>query len=226
MPLAPVRSHAANRPTRQARRLALTGLLAAAVLALAPAGASAATPYGTNLVKNPGAENGLTGWEVFPDQGAQSRTYGGAGLGYPSTADRNSIGGGSRFFTVNPKVLTPGWDCGDLQQTIKITGLNSSIDSGKVKVKLKGYAGTNGAGDINAHLDLYFRDANNHQVAVNGIEKTASSTNENYVRFLVTKTLPKNTRQLRVHLWGDGSSTEGGNCQVFFDKISVVLVRS
>ena len=205
-----------------ARMLALTGLLAVAALAAAPLAATAATPYGINLVKNPGAQIGLTNWDVDGDFGTQA--YGASGLGFPSTSASASIGGGTRFFWGGPSEANSDL-CGDANQEFALTGLGSAIDSGHVKVRLRGYAGTNGAADLNAHLDLYFRTANNHSVASNGIENTATSTNEQYVRFDVTKTLSRSTRLLRLHLWVDGEGTTGG-CQGFWDKLSVVLIAS
>ena len=204
------------------RLLALAGAVALlAAVAAPPLAVSAATPYGSNLVKNGSAENGFTSWETFGSP--KTVKYGSSGLGYPSKSAANAIGGGQKFFSSGPYELGA---CGDLQQTIKLKGIGSSIDQGKVKVRFKGYAATNGAADINAHLDLYFRDAENHQVSSNGIERTASSTNEQYRSYSVTRTLPKHTRQLRVHLWADGSSTESGDCQTAFDKISVTLIRN
>lgn len=188
-----------------------------------PLGAAAATPYGSNLVKNGSAENGLTSWLPFAD--ATTAKYGSAGLGFPSKAKSNAIGGGARFFHAGQYDNGLG-TCGDLQQTISLKGIGSSVDAGKVKVRFRAYAGTNGASDINAHTDLYFRDAENHNVSSNGITKTASSTNEQYRAYDVTRTLPKHTRILRVHLWADGDSTIGGSCQAFWDKLSVVLTRS
>jgi hypothetical protein len=73
-------------------------------------------------------------------------------------------------------------------------------------------------------VDLYFRNASNHTVASNGITKTATGTNEAYQRFSVSKVLSKHTRILRLHLWADGDGTvSSGDCQAFWDNLSVVL---
>ena len=209
---------------RRARTLALTGLLAATALVALPPLAASATSYGVNLVKNGGAENGTSGWETFLNP--SSHKYGSSGLGFPSKTTSNQIGGGSRFFYAGP-LDTGLQECGDLQQQWTLSGIGSEIDKGHVKVRLRGYAGTNGAADLNAHLDLYFRDSQNHQVASNGITKTATSTNEHYVRYDVTKTLSKHTRILRIHLWADGDATiSSGDCQAFWDNLSVVLIHN
>jgi hypothetical protein len=211
-----------------------TGRRGGAIVAAALAGAMAfaspvaatSTPFNTNLVKNGGAENGLIHWDTFPDGDFQTHAYGKAGLGFPSKATSNNIGGGSRFFYAGLYDNAYG-TCGDAQEQFTLTGLNSAIDGGHVKVRFRGYAATNGAASMNAHLDLYFRDANNHSVSSNGITKTATSTNELYKHYDVTKLLPRNTRILRVHLWADGDATSSsGDCAAFWDKISVVLLHA
>lgn len=200
------------------------GLLLGGPAALVQAAHPAATPYGTNLVVNGNAETIIgSEWETFPSGDFRRHKYGSSGLGFPSTSASNAIGGGKRFFYAGPYDETYG-SCGDAQQQWKLKGIGAAVDSGHVRVTLRGYAGTNGAADINAHTDLYFRNAENHGVAKNGITKRATSTNEQYHAINVTKTLPTNTRILRVHLWADGDSTQtSGDCQAFWDNISVVL---
>ena len=107
-----------------------------------------------------------------------------------------------------------------------LTGIGAAIDAGNVKVKLSGYAGTNGAASLNAHLDVYFRNSQNHQVASNGITKEASSTNEQYKHIKASKVLSKHTRILDVHLWADGDDISSTNCQSFWDNISVMVVHA
>lgn len=216
---APVRAHA---PARPARRLALTGLLAAMVVALLPSTAAAATPYGTNLVKNPGAENGLTSWSGFNDPA--TRTYGAGGQGYPSTQQRNRISGGSRMFTAGQFVPAFG-ACGELEQTIRLKGIGGAIDAGNVKVRLKGWMATSGAADLTANVLLLFRDAENHSVAVNGISASATTTNEVYRSVDKGRKLPTGTRILRLKLFASGSGVDGGACEVAWDKLSVVISR-
>jgi len=213
--------HPAHQRGRR-RLLALTGLLAAtALFAVPPLGAAAATPYGTNLVTNGGAENGLTGWVPFGN--ATSRSYDGT-PGFPSKAERNRIGGSSRFFYAGAYEFDA---CGDLQKAWTLKGIGSTIDAGKVKVRLQGYAATNGAADLFAHVDLYFRDADNHQtLSSSGIKRKVTQTDQKYVRIDVTKTLPKHARKLRLHLWADGAAVESsGDCAAFWDKLSVTLIR-
>jgi hypothetical protein len=213
-----------NRRRFRGRTAAAAGmLLAVGLIAVTPLTATAASiPYNKNLVQNAGAENKLGHWDTFPSGDFKTHKYGPSGLGFPSASTANSIGGGKRFFYAGLYDEDNG-TCADAQQEWKLGSIGSAIDSGHVKAQLKGYEGTNGAAYINAHLDLYFRNASNHQVAKNGITKKVSSTNEAYVHVNKSKVLPKHTRILRVHLWADGDSTVDGDCQAFWDKISVVL---
>jgi hypothetical protein len=205
-------------------QLAVAGvLIATALVTITPLEAAAATPYGVNMVQNAGAESGLRHWETFPDGDFRTHAYGAPGLGFPSKATAQKIGGGAHFFYAGPYDNAFG-TCGDANQAWTLKGIGGAIDGGHVKVTLKGYAGTNGAADLNAHLDLYFRNADNHSVALNGITRTASSTNEQYQRIKSSKVLPRQTRILRIHLWADGDATvSSGDCQAFWDNLSVVL---
>jgi hypothetical protein len=204
--------------------LAVAGvLIATALVTITPLEAAAATPYGVDLVRNGGAESGLRHWETFPSGDFRTHTYGSAGFGFPSKSTAHQIGGGTHFFYAGPYDGAFG-TCGDASQAWTLKGIGGAIDGGRVKVTLKGYAGTNGAADLHAHLDLYFRNAQNHSVAVNGITRTASGTSEQYQRMKASKVLPRKTRILRVHLWADGDATvTSGDCQAFWDNVSVVV---
>ena len=195
------------------RGTAIVGsLLVGAMLFASPVAASS-TPYNTNLVKNGGAENGLNHWDTFPPNDFKTHKYGAPGFGFPSKATSSNIGGSTHFFYSGMYDTAYG-ACGEGSEEFTLTGIGNAIDTGHVKVRLRGYAGTNGASGINAHLDLYFRNSENHSVSSNGITKTASSTNEKYKHFDVTKTLPKNTRILRVQMWADGDATiTSGDCR-------------
>lgn len=195
-------------------------VLVGALLSASPV--AAATSYGTNLVKNGGAENGLTGWETFPSGDFQVRAYGPAGFGFPAKSQSTKIGGGTHFFYAGMYDNVYG-TCADAAETFTLTGIGTAIDTGHVAVRLRGYVATNGAASVNGHLDLYFRNSQNHSVASNGITKTFTQTNEVYKHVDVTKVLPKNTRILRIHIWADGNNTVGGDCAAFWDKLSVVL---
>lgn len=212
----PDRRHA---PTRI---LALAGtLMAAALVLITPLDVAAATPYGANLVKNAGAESGLSHWDTFAN--FTTHKYGAPGFGFPSKANAQTFNGGTHFFYSGLYDNGLG-TCGDASQEFHLSGIGSAIDSGHVKVFLKGRAGTNGSPQITAHLDLYFRNSENHQVASNGITRSVSGTNEKMKAISASKILSRKTRILRVHLWADGDATiSSGDCAAFWDKISVVI---
>lgn len=215
-------SRASRRPPI-ARAALLAAALVATTIAFSPLQASASTAFERNLVRNGGAEARLASWETFGD--LSTRRYGDAGLGFPSTTTGARIGGGLRFFHAGAYDDSTG-GCGDGKQELVLAGIGAAIDSGHVRVRLRGYAGTNGADQLNAHLDLYFRDARNHTVAINGITRTVSSTNEHYTRIRAARVLPRHTRILLLHIWADGDATvTSQTCQAFWDRLSVVLER-
>lgn len=215
----------AHRFTRGRRVLVpfATALLAATVLT--PGSMLGATPYGSNLVANGSFQNGLVGWDqAFLT--TQVRTYSPATGGFPSPAQGSKIGGGSKFLYLG---MPSGDQCPQVEQHLMLKGIGKSIDQGRVKVRLRGYVATQGGASFNAHLDLYYRDANNHVVpnAPNGIVRVAKQTNQKYVKIDVTRKLPKGTRQLYLKLWADGDDPQSNSdCPGFYDKISVVLSRS
>jgi hypothetical protein len=211
-------------PFRRHLPARLTGiagvLVAATMLAAAPLQAATPTSYGVNLVKNAGAENGLKSWDTF--LAFKTHKYGPSGFGLPSTHASQQIGGGTRFF-YSGDYDNAYSQCPEADQTIKLNGIGSAIDNGHVKVFLSAYAGTSGAPDIHAHVDLYFRNSSNHSVSGSDFQKQAISTNEKYKLLTASKVLKPGTRTLRVHLYADGSDTATGGCYAFWDKVSVIV---
>ncbi len=204
-----------------ARVTGIAGVLfAATLLAAGPLQAASPTQYGVNLVKNGGAENRLNSWDPF--LAFKTHKYGAAGFGLPSKHASNQIGGGTRFF-LSGEFDNAYSQCPEADQTVKLTGIGSAIDHGHVKVYLSAYAGTDGAADIHAHVDLYFRNGNNHSVSGSDFHKQAVSTNEKYKHLTASKVLAPGTRTLRVRLSADGDSTLAGDCYAFWDKVSVKL---
>lgn len=213
--------------TKGSRRAgAIVALLVTAAFVASPVQA-ASTPYGTNLVRNPGAEQGsasssgngvvsIPRWETFANMTVVK--YGTSG--FPSKAKGNAINGGTRFFSTGRYSTTNG-SCGDAQQVIFLTGRGSLIDAGRIRVRFSGKVAA--AGDITAHLDLYFRDANNHSVGSNGIRKRVEGSGNTFRSISSSKILPDGTRQLRVHLWADG--VDSGYCKAYFDNIRVTISK-
>jgi hypothetical protein len=219
---------ASRRHRPGAARLAVLAAAASVVLAAAPATAATTTPYGTNLVHNPGAQSGpaspngqttvdIPAWDTFSNMTVVK--YGTSG--FPSTSQSSGFGGGSKFFSTGP-YDTVFNQCGDAQQTITLHGRASAIDAGKVKVTFSGRVGATGG--ATAHLDLYFRNANNHGVGINGITTSTAGTGRTLPAVQRSRKLPPNTRLLRVHLWADGVAS--GYCKAWFDNLKVVISQT
>lgn len=185
--------------------------------------AAATTPFNTNITRNPGAENGITGWDVFPSGAFVTHAYGPAGFGFPPKSEGKRIGGGAHFFTSKTDNV---FGCGDAKQDITLRGIGGAIDNGHVKVQIKGYAATNGAAEMRAHFDLQFFNSEHHtdNISSFGLKKQALSTNETYRTLQGGMVLPAHTRIVQIHLYqtpGDGSV----GCQSSWDNISVKLVH-
>ncbi len=204
------------------RLLANTLLIAAAcsgAAALAATPASAATAYGENLLKNPGAESGDPGtvvprWETDTDFTVVP--YGSPGV--PSRKQAKSIDGGEQLFSTGPYSMN--FDaCGLGLQFIRIKQRDKDIDSGKVRVTLQGYLGTKSISD-QATVTIQFRDGNNHQVGSKQLTIGPVSTAGKLLEDTASRTVPDGTRILRVQLLGNPVEQ---TCDAFFDNLSVVL---
>lgn len=226
-----MRTSSSTRPgSRHGRvvRLLVPFGIAGLLLSSAPAGAASPTPYATNLLSNPGAQAGpassdgqtpvvIPGWDdTFA--GMTVVRYGTSG--FPSVHTGNQIGGGTKFFSSGPYDNGLG-TCGDTDQAIVLKGRGTAIDTGHIKATLSGRVAA--SGPAVAHLDLYFRNSDNHGVAVNGITRHVSSTGGQFALLGGSKVLPKHTRILRIHIWASGVSS--GYCKAFFDKLSVKITH-
>jgi hypothetical protein len=179
--------------------------------------AAAATPFGKNLVRNPGAEAGGTGtnvpdWEIDPDFSVGA--YGGSGL--PSKKQGQSVDGEKQLFSTGPYV-TNFDTCGGARQTIKLKKITGDIDSGGVRVTVRAAMGTKAKSDT-AFVILQFRDGNNHQVGSN--LSISASTKGKMVEKSKSQSVPSGTRAINVLLQGDLLEQ---TCDAFFDNVSVVL---
>ncbi|MEZ4597411.1 MAG: hypothetical protein R3C32_11675 [Chloroflexota bacterium] len=217
-----------TRTGRGRRRGTIVALLATAALMASPVSAASSTPYGTNLVRNPGAQDGSSSrsgngvvsiprWDTFANMTVVK--YGTSG--FPSKSRGNAIDGGSKFFSAG-RYSTVYGTCGDAQQTIHLRGRGSLIDDGRIRVHLSGRVAA--AGDAVAHFDLYFRDSRNHSVASNGISRSVHGSGSSFRLVSASKTVSARTRILRVHLWADG--VESGYCKAYFDNIKVTISRA
>src|SRR4051812_6734407 len=196
--------------------LAASTIALGVLLASALPVAAASTPFGQNLVKNPGAEHGINNWDAFPDGAFTAHAYGPSGLGYPPKSEGTRINGGAHFFTSSEDIVL---GCGEARQDIALQGIGGAIDKGHVKVVLKGYAATNGAAQMTARLDLQFFNSEHHtdNIASWGIKKHATGTHETYTALQGAKVLPKHTRMVQLHLWQTPNDGSVG-CQSSWDR--------
>lgn len=204
-----------------------TTLIAIAALAASPVSAASTTPYDTNLVHNPGAQQGsasssggravdIPHWDTFANMTVVR--YGTSG--FPSKRRGNAIDGGTKFFSAG-RLDTGLGQCGQAEQVIRLHGRSSIIDSGRIKARLWGKVAA--SGDAVAHLDLLFRDSRNHSVGSNGIQRTVEGSGSSFRTISASRTLPEGTRILRVKLWADGA--DSGYCKAYFDNIRVTISR-
>lgn len=192
-------------------------VVAGIVLASGSAFAAGATPFGKNLVKNPGAEAGGTGtnvpnWEI--DTGFSVEAYGTPGL--PSKKQGKNIDGDKQLFSTGPYDFT--FDtCPGARQSIKLKGIFDAIDAGNVQLTLSAALGTENKSDT-AIVIVQFRDGNNHQVGPN--LEISASTAAKMTEKTRSNVVPKKTRAVNVLLQGDVIAQ---TCNAFFDNVSVVL---
>jgi hypothetical protein len=187
--------------------LGLATILASGLMTGASAmGATAPpTPYGVNLVKNPGAEKGPTGEDIrgWTNLGAEVRAYC-AEPGFPCGVD----GAGDRLFHAG---------CGGLQQVIRLKGRASAIDASKVRLNVKALVGTDGP--TAAHVAIDFFDSQERNLG-NEINIGAYDSASTMLKVNDSRKLPKRTRLVRVLLY---SSLGGETCDAFYDNVSVVI---
>jgi hypothetical protein len=222
-------SSGATARRRVHRRLVLIASLAISAATVAwsvsPVAAVTPTPFNTNLVKNPGFEagaaspNGYTAVTVPNWTTPQLGTvvaYGTAG-GFPTKAESNRINGGKKFFASGPHGPTL---CGWAEQTIPVVGRNTRIDSGHLKITVRGLLGTYDSQTDTASVQTFFLD--NGGQAISELEFHRSKTNGKLQPGFISVVVPEATRSILIRLWADNTE---GYCDAYFDKISVKLSK-
>jgi hypothetical protein len=205
---------------------------------------STALPTG-NLVKNAGAES-IAG--RYSNEEARPAGWDTAGINLDGTEGNGvtvvryvpsesylkkeqaaAIGGGSKHFSGGGAVATA-------TQTIDVTRAAAEIDAGGVKACVSAYLGGVGTIPDGARVDVTFLGADEGrlgQVRI-GPVTPAQRKNENAVqRRAAERTVPANTRQLRVVLTAEhfiGATTNpsarrGGVSYAYADNISVALTK-
>jgi hypothetical protein len=184
--------------------------------------AASKTPLAFNVATNPGAEAGQGGtgeivpiplWKTTSTMTAVK--YGTPG--FPSTAEATASNGGANLFYCGAN--TAG---SVARQRIGIKGRNALVDRGGLSLKLAVRIGSTTTDGDAGRMIVRYRDGAG---AVIGTLQTSAveATGGLMVRTLTSGAVPAGTRALAVILKGTG--TAGTSCDVFFDNVSVKLLR-
>ena len=198
-----------------ARRTLLPAALALAlgVLSAVPAAAVTPTPLKTNLLKNPGAENGAagTGTQVLPIPGwKKSSNFTVVAYGTPGYPAETF---GTKMFACGPNTAKA-----NISQVIPISGHDQQIDAHHIimdfSVRIAAQGADNGWGTV-TFLDAQGKRISSHTSVV------ISDTDDLYAGTGAGQLLPKNTRALRVTL--TGKRVDGTYCDVCFDGLELLV---
>ncbi len=206
------------------RRMWVAGVAVLMCLALGGEGidAAARTPLGSNISVNSGAEGGRGGrgrvvpiplWKTTSRMTAVK--YGTPG--FPSKAVARASHGKVNFFYCGRSTAKS-----KATQRIGIYRRNRLIDQGGLSLRLTVRIGsTTTDGDAGRMIVRYLNGAGR---AIGGLRtETIEATAGLMPRIKTYGAVPKGTRTLRVVLKGTG--TAGTSCDVFFDNVSVKLVK-
>ncbi len=176
--------------------------VAAVVFALA-ANAAMAQQYGTNLLVNPGAEQGpaspngstlvnIPGWDTFGD-GFTVVAYGTAGFptSFPGSGRNFFVGGAdSQFSTAS--------------QTINLNALAGDIERGGVAFQLSAQLGGAGSQDDSASITLLWLNAAGNSIGTSGLLGPLAGERGNQTRLLTRSTqglIPPQTKSVVLVLF-------------------------
>src|SRR3954451_13989125 len=156
-------------PTRHSRavRAFLLGLLLADVMLTAsPASAATATPFNTNLVKNPGGEQGagtngysqvdIPHW-VSENSSFTVVRYGAPG--FPKMAESQRIHGGKKFFACGDAV-----SLGHRKQRITLVGRTTLVNNGHIRAILSARIASYDGQQDSGFVQMSFRDASDVEI--------------------------------------------------------------
>lgn len=127
-----------------------TSFAAAVTVALALAPAAQATTFGSNLIANGNAENGVAGWNATPQ--FEVVKYGAAG-GFPFPADPGPADRGTYFFGGGYAALSTA------SQSIDLSSLAATINTGASRYDLSAWLGGYSSQNDNAKLTATFYGA-------------------------------------------------------------------
>ncbi len=214
--------------TQSRERSARTALIVTLVLAAgsllggASVDAATKTPFDQNLVKNPGAEAGagtsgdahvtIPHWHVT-DAFTVVR-YGAPG--FPTKDESGRIGGGKKFFSCGQDTAS-----GDAFQDIVLSGRQTLVDNGHVKVivkaRLASYASQQDVAQASVSFFKGFSPIS--QIYTDSV----AASDGLFITKSVSGVVPPSTNRLRVEMIGRRADNGGTYCDAYFDNTSVVL---
>lgn len=185
--------------------------------------AGAKTPLDRNVTVNSGAEGGRGGggrvvpiplWKTTSKMTAVK--YGTPG--FPSKAVSADSFGEKNFFYCGRKTAAS-----KAIQRVRLDGRDWAIDRGRLSLKTTVRIGSDTTDGDAGRMMVHYLDREGRIIDT---LRTAwvEATDGLMPRLKTTGAIPKGTRALRVVLKGTG--TAGTSCDVFFDNVSVKLVRS
>ncbi len=197
----------------------------------AEAQVAAVAVLGENLISNPGAEGGsisVTGFDVvaIPNWTRVGnvnvvRYATSAGL-WPATSQAGPVSRGAAFFTGGPLALVDS-----LRQTVDLSALAATIDSGSVRFDLAAYLGGIGSATDRATVQARFLDASDALLGTATIGPVTASDRANVTGLLLRSAsgaLPTGARRAAVTLTFTGSS--GLYSWGFADSLGLSLSRA
>ncbi len=179
-------------------------------------------PLDVNLVRNPGAELGVTGdpdgYKLVPIKhwvraGKFTLVPFGASGGFPTVAEGTRIHGGKYFFAGGADNTRSS-----ASQLIDVSTRAAKIDAGRLRVQVSAFLAGYATQSDSAQVVVEFMNASG---VVVGAVRTApvSATSEKFVKKSAAALVPSGTRKLRVKLLaarGNGSYNDG-----YFDKLDL-----
>lgn len=188
--------------------------------------AATATPYGLNLITNPGAELGagssdgstvsVPGWTITGDFTAVQ--YGASG-GFPAASDPGPADRGSNFFAGGPANGSSS-----ASQTIDVSDLAASIDAGLVGFHLSGWLGGWLAQDDGAVVTLSFLSSAGSPVSIGPVLAVDRGSLTGLLFREISGAVPSLTRSLEIEI---AMTRQGGSYNDgYADNLSLILRES
>ncbi|MQA39248.1 PEP-CTERM sorting domain-containing protein [Rugamonas aquatica] len=156
-----------------------TSFAAAVTVALALAPAAQATTFGSNLIANGNAENGVTGWNATPQ--FEVVKYGAAG-GFPFPADPGPADRGTYFFGGGYAALSTA------SQIIDLSSLAATISTGAARYDLSAWLGGYDSQNDNAKLTATFYGAGGAALSSASVGPVSNSDRGNQTGLLLRDT--------------------------------------